>query len=66
MLATRDVPAGGEMFVDYGEPWFDDRLDEVGPVPFLKNYKRADKLLKKLKVRQRYAHIFQWLDHTPG
>ncbi|KAL7526358.1 hypothetical protein ACHAXR_004417, partial [Thalassiosira sp. AJA248-18] len=49
MFTTREIHAGGEIFVDYGEPWFEDRTKEVGAVPYLKHFKRADKLLKKFK-----------------
>ncbi|KAL7545891.1 hypothetical protein ACHAWF_009247 [Thalassiosira exigua] len=51
MFATKDIPAGGEIFVDYGYPWFDDRVDSVGAVPYEKHFKRSDKLLRKLKVK---------------
>eukprot|EP00571_Detonula_confervacea_P007826 CAMPEP_0172326942 /NCGR_PEP_ID=MMETSP1058-20130122/58069_1 /TAXON_ID=83371 /ORGANISM="Detonula confervacea, Strain CCMP 353" /LENGTH=602 /DNA_ID=CAMNT_0013043851 /DNA_START=67 /DNA_END=1875 /DNA_ORIENTATION=- len=49
MFTTRTVPAGGELFVSYGEHWFADRTDIVGAVPFHLNFERVDKFLKKFK-----------------
>jgi len=49
MHALRDVPAGGELFVSYGEHWFEDRVEEMGAVPFERSFKRVDKFLKRFK-----------------
>jgi hypothetical protein len=51
MYTLRDVPRGGELFVDYGEDWFKSRTREVGAVPFVRDFERVDRLLKKFRVR---------------
>ncbi|KAL9183093.1 hypothetical protein ACHAXT_004880 [Thalassiosira profunda] len=48
MITSREIPAGGEIFVNYGEHWFENR-EEFDFVPFQKNFQRVDKLLRKLK-----------------
>ena len=47
MFTVRSVPAGGELFVSYGEQWFTDREEDIGPIPFIGNYDDVDKFLKK-------------------
>ncbi|KAL3815562.1 hypothetical protein ACHAXA_001966 [Cyclostephanos tholiformis] len=49
MYATSDVPAGGEIFVSYGEHWFESRRRIVGNVPFESNYHEVDVFLAKFK-----------------
>ena len=42
------IPAGMELFVDYGDGWFlSDERTELGPVPLSNTYKKADDLLEK-------------------
>ncbi|KAL3781515.1 hypothetical protein ACHAW5_000731 [Stephanodiscus triporus] len=48
MLATRDIPAGGEIFVTYGENWFENR-PEMSSVPFGENYHNVDVFLARFK-----------------
>ena len=40
------VPAGSELFVDYGESWFTSRSDSLGYLPMEDDYNRADIFLK--------------------
>ena len=40
------VPAGSELFVDYGESWFTSRTDSFGYLPMGGDYNRADTFLK--------------------
>lgn len=47
--ATKDTPAGAELFVYYGEHWFETRPDVYGTMPLSWNYAKADHLLKKYK-----------------
>jgi hypothetical protein len=49
MLTLRDIPAGGEIFVSYGEQWFQTRMDYMGPIPFMGNYENVDKFLKPFR-----------------
>lgn len=49
MFTVRSVPAGGELFVSYGEQWFTDREEDIGAIPFIGSYDNVDKFLKKFK-----------------
>ena len=49
MIATRYVPAGGEIFVSYGEDWFLNRPEQFGNVPLAGNYHEVDVFLAKLR-----------------
>ena len=50
MITTgRNIPAGGEIFVDYGHHWFQTRVQTMGYVPFERNYENVDKFLKKFQ-----------------
>ena len=40
------VPAGSELFVDYGESWFTSRTDSFGYLPMGGDYNRVDTFLK--------------------
>mmetsp|Transcript_15417 Transcript_15417/g.17753 ORF Transcript_15417/g.17753 Transcript_15417/m.17753 type:complete len:478 (-) Transcript_15417:69-1502(-) len=46
-VATRDIQAGEELFVDYGEGWFDERVEILGEIPFLEDYKAADIIMER-------------------
>jgi hypothetical protein len=49
MITLRDIPAGGEIFVNYGENWFLSREEEMSTVPFEKNFVLVDEFLFKFK-----------------
>jgi hypothetical protein len=49
MYATRYVPSGSEIFVTYGEHWFEYRQEVMGNVPFVWNYHEVDVFLAKFK-----------------
>ena len=49
MIATRYVPAGGEIFVSYGEDWFLNRPEQFGDVPLAGNYHEVDVFLAKFR-----------------
>lgn len=51
MFTLRDVPAGGELFVSYGEHWFVDREEDIGPIPFEGNYKKVDGFLQTFEEK---------------
>jgi hypothetical protein len=40
-----DIPSGSEIFVDYGDAWFEDSEARLGIVPLSGDYAQADKLL---------------------
>lgn len=45
-LATADIVAGSELFVDYGHSYFIGSREEIyGLIPFLEDYERADEIL---------------------
>ena len=46
-IAIKDLPKGGEIFVDYGEHWFTLREDTLGLVPVAESYVLAEPLLEK-------------------
>ena len=56
-VATKDIDAGDELFIDYGESYFEYRLQSYGPIPLHKNYKKADKVLQRY---QRLLGILQF------
>lgn len=52
MLAQKPIPAGGEIFVDYGEFWFTSRADTqpgMAEVPLQSSYVKADDFLRRFK-----------------
>jgi hypothetical protein len=49
MITSRSIPAGGEIFVDYGEHWFVSRGEEMATVPFVENFVLVDEFLLKFK-----------------
>jgi len=58
-VASRDVPQGAELFVDYGSKYFESRFDKYGFIPYKYSYKDADDLLEKYNdtLRTPYKHI---------
>ena len=51
---NRDIPAGGELFKDYGSSWFNYRWEAFQYLPMWEHYEEAHALLRKwdtLKVR---------------
>lgn len=44
-VAPVDVPAGGELFVNYGDEWFSEREWKFGPIPLSHDFKQADSIL---------------------
>lgn len=54
--ATTSIPAGMELFLNYGENYFTSKEKALGPVPFEEDYEEADKLIsafwKEREVQQ--------------
>ena len=44
-FTTRDIRAGAELFISYGDAWFRSREKKFGPVPHQKNYIFAERFL---------------------
>ncbi|EEC49901.1 predicted protein [Phaeodactylum tricornutum CCAP 1055/1] len=44
--ATDKIEAGTELFVKYGDSWFEERED-LGPIPLSDDYQRADRTVKR-------------------
>jgi len=42
-----DLPAGSELFVEYGEEWFTEREKEIGPVPLYRDFYKVDHLVRR-------------------
>lgn len=49
MITKRPIPAGGEIFVDYGEHWFVTRGKAMATVPFQHNFEWVDEFLMEFK-----------------
>jgi len=45
--AKQDIPAGMEIFLTYGDDWFQGREEELGPIPLERHYQEADDIIKK-------------------
>ncbi len=45
--ASKDIPAGMEIFAGYGDSWFEGREEKFGPLPLSYDFKKADSLMKK-------------------
>ncbi len=50
MVTERDIPAGGEIFVSYGEDWFTTRGEVMSTVPFGQHFLMVDEFLHKFKT----------------
>ena len=59
MHALREVPRGGELFVDYGPAWFSSRGDALGAVPVPADYARVDRLLSRFRVRPSVSRVWK-------
>jgi hypothetical protein len=55
-LATRDIPAGGELFKYYGDHWFTVRESVFGNIPLTDDYGYAETLLESLMVLLEVRH----------
>jgi hypothetical protein len=62
----RDVEAGEELFVDYGESWFlDDQLgDSADHIPRFKDYAAAAKICDQWMDKAVEAHFSDWLKQS--
>ncbi len=60
MITKRSIPAGGEIFVNYGEQWFLDRVENVGAVPFEESFHHVDLFLTTFK---RMSLMYQTADN---
>lgn len=49
MITDRFIPAGGEIFVSYGENWFESRGEDMATVPFAYNFELVDEFLVKFR-----------------
>jgi len=49
-IVNKDLPAGHELFADYGDGWFRQRTDMFGKIPLQKDYIKADRILKKFET----------------
>jgi len=56
-LATRHIPAGMELFAEYGDDWFEERQNKLGVIPLSYDFEEADVILK---------HFFQFVDGIPN
>ena len=54
--ATADIQAGEEMFVSYGDEWFEAREHFLGIVPGDRHFKEADQMLKTFYDRMTDLH----------
>ncbi len=45
--ATKNIPAGMELFTEYGDSWFTKREDKFGPIPLRADFEKANEILKK-------------------
>ena len=55
--ATRDIQAGEELFVSYGESWFKTR-PKLGPIPLEDDLERAQTLVDEYKkLRDKIIHV---------
>lgn len=45
--ANKDIPAGMELFVEYGDNWFDEREWKFGPLPLSYHFEEANEIVYK-------------------
>jgi len=45
-MAEKDIPAGMELFVQYGDDWFSGREYKFGPLPLSDHFKDADEIVE--------------------
>mmetsp|Transcript_10744 Transcript_10744/g.31801 ORF Transcript_10744/g.31801 Transcript_10744/m.31801 type:complete len:703 (-) Transcript_10744:22-2130(-) len=48
--ATRDIPAGSELFIDYGEQYFGNGRKHMLDVPLAQHFDKADQILQRFWV----------------
>ncbi len=46
-IAKHDIPAGMELFVEYGDEWFSGREYKFGPLPLSTHFEEADAIVEK-------------------
>ena len=46
-IASKDIPKGSELFVQYGDEWFEGREWKFGPIPLSDDFEQADIILDK-------------------
>ncbi len=46
-VAKHDIPAGMELFVEYGDEWFSGREYKFGPLPLSNHFEEADAIVEK-------------------
>eukprot|EP00977_Amphora_coffeiformis_P006114 scaffold1323_cov160-Amphora_coffeaeformis.AAC.19 len=51
VTARRTIRPGDEIFVGYGDSWFQNRKDILGPIPLSGDYAKANKLFVKFKTQ---------------
>ena len=44
--AENDIPAGMELFVEYGDEWFSGREHKFGPLPLRRHFEEADEMME--------------------
>jgi len=44
---AKNIPAGMELFVEYGDEWFSGREEKFGPLPLSYHFQEADGIVKK-------------------
>uniref|UniRef100_A0A7S4RQ41 SET domain-containing protein n=1 Tax=Ditylum brightwellii TaxID=49249 RepID=A0A7S4RQ41_9STRA len=55
--ASKDIPAGSELFISYGEDWFLSRTNDLGDVPLEEDFIFADHVADALKsYKDSYGH----------
>lgn len=58
----RDLPAGMELFVDYGDSWFSQREHKFGPIPLTIHFRDANRITSKfLKLFDRSSIVEKFL-----
>lgn len=49
--ASKDIAAGQELFVDYGNKWFLRRAQELGPIPVKGDHQKAEELVRRYQQK---------------
>jgi len=47
-VAEKDISAGEEIFINYGEHWFEERENLLGVIPFQDDFERSDRIGSKI------------------
>lgn len=56
-LVTRDIPAGGEVFKDYGDGWFTSRQHLFENIPLSEHYEEAEEWAEEFDLLLEEEHI---------